>query len=292
MKLAAFQFYPGDWLKDTALKRCSFAAKGVWIDMLCLMSESDERGVLITGNRAWSETEIALAIGGNMDSTVGLIRELLNNGVARKRADGAIFSARMLKDEATRKARSRAGMISGGNKLLSRQNTNTLQKTEDEAGSSGGGGLGEELAAAAIYGEYPLKVGRPAAFRAINHCLRVGYDPEMLRERTILYAAAIKGTDTLIPHPSTWFNQERFNDDPSTWVRQHVNGVNGHSRDILEAKKTRMNELKRRHFSDTQSIVGGKYLPPGWRDEKAKDEYLKLKREVGEVSAQMARATL
>jgi hypothetical protein len=31
---------------------------------------------------------------------------------------------------------------------------------------------------------------------------------------------AVVGCDhQYLPNPSTWFNQERYNDDPSTWIR-------------------------------------------------------------------------
>jgi hypothetical protein len=45
-KLPFFKFYPGDWMKDPALRSVSIAARGLWIDMLCLMHESDRRGYL------------------------------------------------------------------------------------------------------------------------------------------------------------------------------------------------------------------------------------------------------
>lgn len=44
-KKPSFQFYPGDWLKDTALRLCSPAARGIWMDMLCLLHECPQRGV-------------------------------------------------------------------------------------------------------------------------------------------------------------------------------------------------------------------------------------------------------
>src|SRR4051812_5461674 len=45
-KLPAFQFYTGDWLKDPDLSKCSPATRGVWIDALCAMHESDRCGSL------------------------------------------------------------------------------------------------------------------------------------------------------------------------------------------------------------------------------------------------------
>lgn len=50
MKAPAFQFYPGDWLKDPAVTLCQPATRGVWMDLLCRMYESDRSGVL-TGTR-------------------------------------------------------------------------------------------------------------------------------------------------------------------------------------------------------------------------------------------------
>ncbi len=44
MKLPSFQFYPGDWMKDPALRSVSLEARGLWMDMLCLLFESVRRG--------------------------------------------------------------------------------------------------------------------------------------------------------------------------------------------------------------------------------------------------------
>lgn len=48
-KLPAFQFYPGDWLKDPQLSICSPATRGIWIDLLCAMHEL-RKGGEITGS--------------------------------------------------------------------------------------------------------------------------------------------------------------------------------------------------------------------------------------------------
>jgi hypothetical protein len=69
-----------------------------------------------------------------------------------------------------------------------------------------------------IYAAYPYKVGRPVALRAIQKALR-NFPFELVLERTQLFAKVRNGDKTFIPNPSTWYNQERFNDDPSTWTR-------------------------------------------------------------------------
>lgn len=102
MKLPAFQFYPGDWMKDPDLRRCSLAARGVWVDMLCLMFECEQRGVLATGGSPWSRTDVAQAVGGNGDVTLRCIDELVAKGVCKVREDGALYSKRQVEDEEKR----------------------------------------------------------------------------------------------------------------------------------------------------------------------------------------------
>jgi hypothetical protein len=75
-------------------------------------------------------------------------------------------------------------------------------------------------AAAAIYWNYPRKVGRPAAIKAILKSLkRTGINPMACFEKVGQYAKAVLGKDPqFIPHPATFFNQDRYMDDPSTWT--------------------------------------------------------------------------
>ncbi len=75
-----------------------------------------------------------------------------------------------------------------------------------------------------IYAAYPKKVGRPAALRAIRRAL-AKHAFDFLLERTRLFAQTCNSPTEFIPFPSTWFNQERFNDNPSTWRR--TGGSNG-----------------------------------------------------------------
>lgn len=71
---------------------------------------------------------------------------------------------------------------------------------------------------AQIYDAYPRKVGRAGALPKIRAAiLKVGFD--VLLERTRAYAVARAGSEVqYTPHPATWFFQERYADDPSTWT--------------------------------------------------------------------------
>ena len=130
-KLPAFQFYPGDWLKDPNLRRCTPAARGVWVDMLCLMFECDPRGVLATGGKPWGDDEIASVISGQTAEVLSCIQELLTKEVASRNGAGAIFSRRMVRDEQIRRERAKAG-AKGGSKPKAKPKANSQQSTEEE----------------------------------------------------------------------------------------------------------------------------------------------------------------
>lgn len=91
-------------MKDPDLRRCSPAARGVWMDMLCLMFECPERGVLASLAGPWTDQEIAGAVSGETPVVLAAINELVAKGVASRRADGAIVSRRLVRDEKERRA--------------------------------------------------------------------------------------------------------------------------------------------------------------------------------------------
>ncbi len=74
MKRPAFMFYPGDWQRNANLRRCSMGARGAWIDILCLMHDADEYGVL-----RWPMKEVAQAAG----VPLALVKELAAKGVLK-----------------------------------------------------------------------------------------------------------------------------------------------------------------------------------------------------------------
>lgn len=71
--------------------------------------------------------------------------------------------------------------------------------------------------AEAIYEEYPRKASKPHGLRAIKKAI-VAFGFDLLLEKTKAYAKVRQTeNDDYTPHPSTWFNGHRFNDDPKTW---------------------------------------------------------------------------
>jgi hypothetical protein len=115
-KLPSFQFYPGDWMKDPGLRSVSLEARGLWIDMLCLLFESGRRGFLqhSTGKPV-SDEQLARMTGSSSEQVSRLLQELEDSGVFSRTEHGTIYSRRIIRDERKRRACSEAGKKGGGN---------------------------------------------------------------------------------------------------------------------------------------------------------------------------------
>lgn len=121
MKLPAFQFYPGDWMKDPAVRAVSLAARGLWIDMLCLMHESSRRGYLQheSGGPVIAE-QLARMTGCSPEQVEVLLSELESVGVFSRAERSVIYCRRMVRDERKRELCAEAGKR-GGNPTLKGQ---------------------------------------------------------------------------------------------------------------------------------------------------------------------------
>ncbi len=121
MKRPSFQFYPGDWLNDAALRMCSVGARGLWIDMICIMHQGSDYGYLKVNGKVILPSNLARMTGATFDDVEGWLCELEGAGVFSKDDTGCIFSRRMIRDEQIRQARA-AGGVKGGNPALKAKN--------------------------------------------------------------------------------------------------------------------------------------------------------------------------
>jgi hypothetical protein len=103
MKLPWIKFYPGDWLSDEALRSCSVEARGLWVDMICLMAKSEIHGHLLIGGKPARAEQIARIVGLLPQRTMELMDELNASGVFSFHQE-TIISRRMVKDEQLRKS--------------------------------------------------------------------------------------------------------------------------------------------------------------------------------------------
>lgn len=74
MKRPSFQFYHGDWRSNAKLRRCTDAQRGIWLDVMCLMADADEFGVL-----RWPLKDVSNAV----PCRIAELRLLIERGVLK-----------------------------------------------------------------------------------------------------------------------------------------------------------------------------------------------------------------
>lgn len=108
------RFFWADWLRDTQLRRCSPAARALWIDMLCLAAQGDPIGYLADGDDVLGVEEIARMTGFSKKHALRLVGELERRRVFSRDDKGRIYSRRMVRD-ADVLSRARRDGVKGGN---------------------------------------------------------------------------------------------------------------------------------------------------------------------------------
>lgn len=93
-----FRFCAPDWRSDVPLRRCSYAARGLWIDMLSLMHDAEPYGELRDSGQPLQANDLVQLLGGTLGEVKRLLVELETRAVFSRCADGAIYSRRMRRD--------------------------------------------------------------------------------------------------------------------------------------------------------------------------------------------------
>lgn len=133
------KFYPRDWRGDQALRVVSLPARGLWIEMLCVMHEGSPYGHLTVGAQPCSDAVLARLVGTSVEEVQALLVELGAAGVFRRTRGGVIYSKRMTDDHKRsiegRKAKMEALENKRGNRGPSRVGVSppTTQKAEARA---------------------------------------------------------------------------------------------------------------------------------------------------------------
>lgn len=97
-ELPWFKFYTGDWLKDLALRSVSPAARALWIDMICMMHESERRGYLEVAMKSLSNRHVLQSCGALNSEGEKCLAELEEAGVFSRDERGCIYSRRMARE--------------------------------------------------------------------------------------------------------------------------------------------------------------------------------------------------
>jgi hypothetical protein len=115
-RLPWLKWHTRDWRADAPLRMCSYAARGLWIDLLSLMHESVIYGFLLIGDANPTPKQLSGLLGGSEREIRALLLELgdadvysvtgkpMPEDVAKlvpaDMAPGVILSRRMLRDRA------------------------------------------------------------------------------------------------------------------------------------------------------------------------------------------------
>lgn len=108
-KLPFLKFYTTDWRSDPRLRMCSASARGVWIEMICLMHEAKPYGHLLVSGQPPNEAQLASLTGIPSSELSDGIAELENMGVFSRTKEGVIYSRKLT----TMKAKSAKARING-----------------------------------------------------------------------------------------------------------------------------------------------------------------------------------
>lgn len=130
-KLPWFKFNPTDYRADPSLRMCSLAARGLWVEMLCIMHEADPRGHLLINKNPVTDRMLASLTGTDESSVSRLITELETAGVFSRSNKGVIYSRRMIRDEKLSQKRAKSGKIGAEvtHSKIKENNTLPRQKT-------------------------------------------------------------------------------------------------------------------------------------------------------------------
>lgn len=118
------KWYARDWRGDGALRGCSFAARGLWADLLSVMhDEGEPYGHLRINGTDPDIARLGRMLGGSVREIEKLLAELEMAGVPSRTPEGTIYSRRMVRDKAKADADKENGKGGGNPKLKHKDNT-------------------------------------------------------------------------------------------------------------------------------------------------------------------------
>lgn len=118
------KFYTSDWRSDPRLRMCSMEARGLWVEMICLMHEATPYGHLLVNGQRPTDTQLALLVGATPDQVTASLGELEAAGVFSRTREGVVYS-RKLSRMAKKAATARNNGRKGGNPSLSKETSNS-----------------------------------------------------------------------------------------------------------------------------------------------------------------------
>ncbi len=111
IKRPSFQWYPGDWNRDIAIKTCPLMVRGLWRELLDIMHDGDPYGHLAINGAAISDEQAARLVGCEVREYKRALAELERKNVFSRTEAGIIYSRRMVRDEEKRNKSAAGGAL-------------------------------------------------------------------------------------------------------------------------------------------------------------------------------------
>ena len=237
-----FKFNPADWLTNIDLRLCSCAARGTLVDLMCLAHRHESYGTIMSFDTPSDRKKIAKSLSISIRTFDKHLADLLQMQRICVSNDGHMYIKRMINDHAKASKDSKNGS-KGGNPAVMGVNPplnpdkNRVEEKRIEKKTPISPKEGKEIKYTAaklaeiadrIYKEYPRKVAKQTAIKAIIKVLKNDVDPNVLGNIVIAYAKATSSwpdeEKKYIPHPATWFNAGSWEDDQSQWTLKSATG--------------------------------------------------------------------
>ena len=214
-KRPAFQFYPADWRKDVQLQMCDMATQGIWINILCCMWEANEEGKL---EGSWQDFARLLGVTETEFKKFCLQAEKhqfcdVKRDVTKCNSHVTIINRRMHSAFLGREA---------GKRRVQRYRAKdcnaevTFLSSSSSSSSTSKNPPNPPRGFDIFWESYPRKIGKQAALKVWKKI-----KPSEAFVVKIINAVEqqkkceqwLKNGGTYIPHPKTWLNEGRWDDE-------------------------------------------------------------------------------
>ena len=241
-KLPAIQFYPGDWRKDPGVQSLSYEERGIWLELLFMMHESEKPGVLLLGGVPYPTDRLARAL--RLDNQVisKVISELITLNVASiDEETGALMCRRMVRDRQFVESRKKCGKL-GGNPNFKKGKSNPYYSKDNQKHNQTDNLTDKQKITPSsstslkmsdcdfnqsqvdqfegFWSICPRKTAKGSARKAWAKAIKTT-SPETIVDGMKVYAKTVIGTDPqYIAHPATWLNGERWSDETTVQTKK------------------------------------------------------------------------
>lgn len=224
------KFFWSDWRSDPGLRACGYAARGLWMDMLCITAEAG--GYLMVGEKKVDAILLARMTGGEIEEVKTLLAELAENDVYSVDRRGVIYSRRQIND-GKRAIKNRDNGKKGGNPNLRNdltksgsvkpQSPESRIQVEEESTLALSGGVGvkpvsdwPKYHADQFWAAVPRRVDKIDALKALAKVRATGIAWTVFFAAVGRWREESKGKESkFIKHPATWLNKGGFHDEPA-----------------------------------------------------------------------------